>query len=400
MGIVVSTGKHEQMVAEKTNFLNEQKAEAERMRAELEAYKAQTAEEESALEQQLQDLETQKAKLVEQQKTLQGDYSEMESLRQEREAQVVQRCVMRITQRAIGVCFSEWKEFATDMVRERDRQKYSSKVEELATKNKHLKASVEERLKELAALEEQAQKEKATQLIMRLKYKEVSLCLHQWKAYVRANVEDRHARNVEALQQKILEMEVDRDRLREQLNDAEREGLKLAMAKFELEEKDLKKQSHISELADALTQARDTIERQVQQWPSSSKSMRRELVALNSAYEEVARASSGLQSPQPSRSVAAPEQPQPQPQPQLVAQPAESAKEALETAATPSTAESPTADAPSETEPAADSTGAEGAPAESAAMAVKPTAAEGATTKSDQGEDAVRPAEEAEQPAQ
>ena len=97
MGIVVSTGKHEQMVAEKTNFLNEQKAEAERMRAELEAYTAQTAEEESALEQQLQDLETQKAKLVEQQKTLQGDYSEMESLRQEREAQVVQRCVMRIT---------------------------------------------------------------------------------------------------------------------------------------------------------------------------------------------------------------------------------------------------------------------------------------------------------------
>ena len=387
MGIVVSTGKHEQMVAEKTNFLNEQRATAERMRAELEAYKAKTAEEESALEQQLQDLETQKAKLVEQQKTLQGDYSEMESLRQEREAQVVQRCVMRITQRSLGVCFSEWKEFVTDNVRERDRQMYSSKVEELATKNKHLKASVEEKLKELETLEEQTQKDKAMQLIMRLKYKEVSVCFNQWKSYVRSNVEDRHARNVRALQEKLVEMKADWDRLRKRLTDAEREGLKLAMAKFELEEKDLKKQSHISELADALTQARDTIERQVQQWPSSSKSMRRELVALNSAYEEVARAStSALQSPQPSRAVVAPEQPQAQPQ--FAGQPAELAKETLETAATHSTADPP-----------ADSTGAEGAPAESAAGAENPSAAEGATTKSDQGEDSVRPAEEAEQPA-
>ncbi len=448
MGIVVSTAKHEQMVAEKTNVLNDQKAKADRKREELASYKAKTAEEEAALEKQLQDLETQKEKLVDQQKTLQADYSEMESLRQEREAQVVNRCVLRIFQRALGVCFSEWKEFVVDLVRERDRQMYSSKVEELALKNKHLKASVDEKLKELAAVEEQTQKDKATQLIMRLKYKEVAICFNQWKGYVRANVEDRHRRSVEALQQKLADMKVDRDRLRVRLTDAEREGLKLAMAKFELEEKDLQKQSHIVELAGALTHARDTIERQVQQWPSSSKSMQRELKALNAAYEEVARASSTSGGDQPSRTSAVPGQPQ-----SATQNARDSSKETPETAATTSAPESLREESPSEvgalaeTKPGAavaaaaevEPTGeanaaaetteplAESAPVESdATAATAPAAApasdvaadagacteptlvetpvavvpEIAKTKSEQAEDGVRPAEVVEQPVQ
>eukprot|EP01043_Picozoa_sp_COSAG02_P004626 COSAG02_NODE_122_length_35306_cov_98.280967_25_plen_458_part_00 len=369
MGIVVSTAKHEQMVAEKTNMLNDQKAKADRKREELAAYKAKSDEEEGALEKQLQELELQKAKLVEQQKTLQADYSEMESLRQEREAQVVNRCVLRIFQRALGVCFAEWKEFVVELVRERDRQMYSSKVEELALRNKHLKASVDEKLKDLAAVEEQTQKDKATQLIMRLKYKDVAICFNQWKGYVRANVEDRHRRNVEALKQKLVDMEADRDRLRVRLTDAEREGLKLAMAKFELEEKDLQKQSHIAELAGALTHARDTIERQVQQWPSSSKSMRRELKVLNSAYEEVARVSSTSGAAESSHSSAVPGQSQPQSATQRAG---DSSKEAPETAAKPTAAESLRERTPSEV----------GAPAET-----KPEAAVAVTSD-------VKPAEE------
>jgi hypothetical protein len=445
MGIVVSTGKHEQMVAEKTNVLNDQKGKADRKREELAAYKAKTAEEEAALEKQLKDLETQKTKLVEQQKTLQADYSEMEALRQEREAQVVNRCVLRIFQRALGVCFSEWKEFVSELVRERDRQMYSSKVEELALKNKHLKATVEEKLKELEAVEEQTQKDKATQLIMRLKYKEVAICFNQWKGYVRANVDDRHRRNVEALKQKLVEMEVDRDRLRARLTDAEREGLKLAMAKFELEEKDMQKQSHIAELAGALTQARDTIERQVQQWPSSSRTMRRELKALNSAYDEVARASSTGQS---SSATAVPRQSQPQ----LATQRAgESSKEAPETAAKLTAAQSLREEVPSEgaatgtapgaeiaaaaeaqpageavtaaeTEAVAESASAQPDATGTTASAAAPAstvaadtgtdteltlvetsvavASEIAQTKSEQAEDGVRPAEVVEQPVQ
>ena len=244
MGIVVSSAKHEQMVAEKTEALNQAKATAERKREELAAHKAKTAEEEAALEEELRALEEQKTKLVTQQQTLQADYSEMEQLRQEREQQVVQRCILRIFQRSLGVCFSEWKEFVTDLIRERDRQQYSSKVEELALHNKHLKATVEERLKELESVEEQTKQDKTMQLIMRLKYKEVSICFNQWKAYVRANVEDRHKRNVDQLKVKLDEMQAERDKLRAKLTDSEREGLKLAMAKFELEEKDLQKEEN------------------------------------------------------------------------------------------------------------------------------------------------------------
>ena len=136
MGLVVSTGTHERLVAEHEVALAEAKSKAERKREELASYKAKSVEEEAALEETLKRLESQKAKLSEQQQTLQADYSEMEQLRQERESQVVQRCILRIFQRSLGVCFSEWKEFVTDIIRERDRVQYSSKVEELAMKNK------------------------------------------------------------------------------------------------------------------------------------------------------------------------------------------------------------------------------------------------------------------------
>ena len=291
MGIVVSTGTHERLVAEHEAELAEAKSKADRKREELAEHKYKSVEEEAELEAELKRLESQKAKLATQQQTLQADYSEMEQLRQEREAQVVQRCILRIFQRSLGVCFSEWKEAVTDIIRERDRVTYSSKVEELAMKNKQLKQHVKDKEGELNACEEQTKRDRATQLIMRLKYKEVAICFNQWKGYVRANFEDRHQRSLTVLQQKLEEMRGERDKLRARLTEAEREGLKLAMTKFELEEKDLQKEGHISELADALTQARDTIERQVHQWPSSSKGMRRELTALNSAYEAVARTS-------------------------------------------------------------------------------------------------------------
>eukprot|EP01046_Picozoa_sp_COSAG06_P027434 COSAG06_NODE_2422_length_6906_cov_3.078336_8_plen_275_part_00 len=236
------------------------------------------------------------------------------------------------------------------------------------------------------------------QLIMRLKYKEVSICFNQWKAYVRANVEDRHKRNVEQLKVKLDEMQVERDKLRAKLTDSEREGLKLAMAKFELEEKDLQKEGHISELAEALTQARDTIERQVQQWPSSSKGMRRELVALNSAYDKVARASAkgpygaavgasplrqstgGTAEPEAVAAAAAAEATEPAAEPEAPAPAAE--PEAPAPAAEP---EAPVEAPAAEPEPA---------PAEKAA---EPAAA--AAPAGDDEADAVRPAEEAAAPA-
>ena len=52
MGIVVSSAKHEQLVAEKTEALNQAKATAERKREELAAHKAKTSEEEAALEEE------------------------------------------------------------------------------------------------------------------------------------------------------------------------------------------------------------------------------------------------------------------------------------------------------------------------------------------------------------
>lgn len=384
MGIVVSTGKHEEMVAEKTTLLNEHKAKAERKRDELEAYKAKVAQEEAALQQELEELETRKAKLAEQQNTLQSSYSEMETLRQKREADVVGRCVLKISQRSLGMCFSEWKEFVTEAVREKDRQAYSGKVEELELKNRHLKSAVKEKQDHLGAVEEQNQKDKAMQLIMRLKSKEVAVCFNQWKGFVRANVEDRHRRSVEALQQKLEEMRADRDRLRLKLTDSEREGLKLAMTKFELEEKDLHKQSHISELAHALTQARDTIEQQVQQWPASSKSMRKELTALSSAYDDVVRVSTKTHDEVTKSATPSAVSEQPQPPVPVPDQPAEeSTKEALETAPSPVTEpEEPSAESAckqeprAETEPAAESVVGEAAPAELKAVGTEapPTA--------------------------
>ena len=283
----VSSSKHERLVLEHETELREARERAERAKADLEAHKTASQEEHEALTAELARLEEQKAKLVGQQKTLQADYSEMESIRQEREAQVVQRCILRIFQRCVGVCFKEWKDVVTEIVRERDREQFAAKVEELAVRNKQLKAEVDAKKKEVEAVEEDTQQNKVKQLLMRLKYKEVAICYNQWKGYVRANVEERHQRNIEALQLKLGEMVAERDRLRTRLTDVEREGLKLALTKFELEEKDLRKEGHIAELAGALTEARDTIQRQVEQWPSSTKAMQRELKALDSAYAAV-----------------------------------------------------------------------------------------------------------------
>ena len=90
-------------------------------------------------------------------------------------------------------------------------------------------------------------------------------------------------------------MQVERDALRKHLDGAELEGLKIAMEKFELEEQDLQKENQIRALTQALADARGTIERQVELWPSSSKQMRRQLQALDTAHGQVALARSHSQ---------------------------------------------------------------------------------------------------------
>jgi hypothetical protein len=222
--------------------------------------------------------------LESQQSNLQADYSEMEALRQQREAQVVQRVLLRFANRCVGTCFTEWKEFITEMVRERDRNKYASQVDDLQTTNTRLHEEHTKVSQELAGSEKQNSELKAKQLILSILNRELSRCFMNWRGFARDHVEERHERQVDLLRAKIEEMRTERDALRTQLDGAELEGLKIAMTKFELEEQDLQKENQINELTAALTQARDAIGQQVELWPSSSKVMRRELQRLDQAH--------------------------------------------------------------------------------------------------------------------
>ena len=196
--------------------------------------------------------------------------------------------MLRFTNRFVGICFSEWKDFIVEIVQARDREKYSGQVEKLDADNRELRRGLEDAKAELERVEKEAAELKAKQLILRILNREVATCFNQWRGYARDNVEERHLRQVDQLQSKLCDMEVERDKLRKDLDGAEWEGLKIAMAKFELEEQDLQKENQIGELSDALTQARNVIEQQVQLWPSSSKRTRKELDRLDQAHAQAA----------------------------------------------------------------------------------------------------------------
>ena len=319
MGGVVSSGKHKRLVGEQEALLEQHKQSISDAKHAISVREQESAASNATLESQLQKLEDEKAQLDAQQATLQVEYVEMEKQRQEREAkvcdstlvyswpaqdldsascfvQVVQRVILRVVNRCIGICFSEWKDFVLEIVKRRDRDKHSAKVAELEKINAELRQTMQSVQAELDQTEEENAHQKAKQLIMKMMHREMSSCFSRWKRFLRAHVEERHERRVADLKHRLADMEAERDALRKKLDGQELEGFKVAMQKFELETQEQRKESQIVSLTQALVDARGTLEQQAHLWPASSKQVQKQMRALDVAHNQVVLARSQSQS--------------------------------------------------------------------------------------------------------
>jgi hypothetical protein len=283
MGGGISKTKHRAIIGESEAQLDEHEAALAGTKAEMESHAAESARAEKDLNGKLVVLKEEKQRLDAKQAVLQAEYTDMEEQRLAREQQVIQRVILRVINRCVGNCFVEWKDFVTELVRERDREKYAHQVVDLQGTNTELRKELGGVQAELDATEAENAQQKTKQLMLKLLHREMATCFNQWKGYVRAHVEERHHRQVAALQTKLEEMRSMRDELRAQLDGAELEGLKIgeqtspprsavkharltdqtrlaqprcsAMQKFELEERDSQKESQIETLTQALLDA-------------------------------------------------------------------------------------------------------------------------------------------------